>query len=399
MSKTNMSPKTLSRLGLWGIPLLSIGFIVPLILSKSLFQDNSAITAPKDYGFEQKIETAASQPQPNLSLEDNGAGLAPQSAGLKSPTVYQRKKPTVDKQELAQLLEEEQGGEFSNPPQSQAPSPLPQKSVAQSVNNQVQQAQTPESPVYNPPVTPVNYKPPAIEIKVMLANGASSLTVSTSNTGAIADSQGKILKNISANEGLTVTANGNSLNIGGEQLPSVVWLTPNIDGLVYIGDRWYRGRLLLVSQGTGVLAVNYVDLEQYLYSVVGTEMHPTAPSEALKAQAIAARSYALVHIIRPASSWYHLGATQRWQAYKGIDKEYNTSQKAVNDTAGQILSYKGGIVESLYAATDEIVARAHGGRGMSQIGAYKLADQGYDYLQILGNYYPGVGVARIVTQQ
>jgi len=179
--------------------------------------------------------------------------------------------------------------------------------------------------------------------------------------------------------------------MGDLSLPEVIFVQPtSADGLVYVDDGWYRGKVLLVAQGDRLLVVNQVNLEAYLYSVVGSEMHSTAPMHALKAQAIAARSYALVHIIRPANAWFHLGNSQRWQVYKGIRSEY--------PTAGQILSYKGGVVESLYAATDEIVAWAHGGRGMSQTGAYKLAEKGLDYQQILGNYYPGVGLARLVLQ-
>ncbi len=62
--------------------------------------------------------------------------------------------------------------------------------------------------------------------------------------------------------------------------------------------------------------------------------------------------------------------------------------------AGQILSYQGGVVESLYGATQAIVDRAHKGVGMSQTGAYTYATQGYDYRQILGIYYPGAEIAR-----
>jgi peptidoglycan hydrolase-like amidase len=182
-------------------------------------------------------------------------------------------------------------------------------------------------------------------------------------------------------------------------MPGVIWLNPSQNSFVYVGDRWYRGRVLLVSQGNSLLAINYVDLEHYLTSVVGSEMHATAPTEALKAQAIAARSYALVHMIRPASDWYDLGDNQRWQVYKGLNSEYNTGLQAVSDTAGQVLSYQGGVVESLYASTDAIVASVHKGRGMSQLGAYELAKQGYDYQQILNRYYPGVGLARVILQQ
>ncbi|HEY9847247.1 MAG TPA: SpoIID/LytB domain-containing protein, partial [Candidatus Caenarcaniphilales bacterium] len=130
-------------------------------------------------------------------------------------------------------------------------------------------------------------------------------------------------------------------------------------------------------------------LESYLYSVVGGEMPAYWPLEALKAQAIAARSYALVHLLRPAHALYDLGATTRWQQYEGIQAEANTTQAAVNQTRGLLLSDQGGVVESMYAASEAIVTEVFGGRGMSQTGAHKLAMQGYDYLHILGAYYPG----------
>ncbi len=78
-----------------------------------------------------------------------------------------------------------------------------------------------------------------------------------------------------------------------------------------------------------------------------------------------------------------------------METETGSTRAAVRATSGQILSYKGSIVDSLYAASDDLVITAHGGRGMSQQGAFALASQGYDYLHILGTYYPGTGLARL----
>ena len=138
-----------------------------------------------------------------------------------------------------------------------------------------------------------------------------------------------------------------------------------------------------------------MDLEEYLLSVVGSEMSAAAPMEALKAQAVAARSYALVHTFRNANQWFDVTSGERHQAYKGISTEYNTTHQAVSETTGEILSYEGGVVESLYAATQAIVDKAHKGAGMSQTGAYTYAGQGYNYRQILGVYYPGAGIAKL----
>jgi peptidoglycan hydrolase-like amidase len=239
---------------------------------------------------------------------------------------------------------------------------------------------------------------PVIEVSVAIETEVTSLTVGASTKAVITDEKGRILQNINANQGLVAKVDGNGIQLDHWQLPAVTWIQPQQGGAVYIGDKWFRGKLLLVAEGGKLLAINHVDLEHYLYSVVGSEMHPTANMDALKAQAVAARSYALVHIIRPASRWYNLGDNQRWQVYKGVGTEYNTTQQAVNETNNKILSLQGGVVESLYASTDEIVNRVHGGSGMSQTGAYKLAEAGYNYQQILSYYYPGVNLATLVRK-
>jgi peptidoglycan hydrolase-like amidase len=233
---------------------------------------------------------------------------------------------------------------------------------------------------------------------VAIATGQKSLVVGTSTGGELRDGRGKVLGKLPANEAANVVPNGAGMRVGKWETPAGVWVKPSQGGFVFVGDRWYRGDLLLVSQGNTLLAVNYVDLESYIASVVGCEVSPSWPMDALKAQAIAARSYALVHYLRPANSLYDLGNTQRWQVYRGVNSEWNTTRHAAEETKGVFLSYKGGVVESMYAANDEIVSKAHGGRGMSQNGALSMAQQGYNYQQILGKYYPGASLAWMDVQ-
>lgn len=240
-----------------------------------------------------------------------------------------------------------------------------------------------------------SYAAPAIEIRVAIAQDANNLEIASSTKASILDLKGHLIEHLPASQAFAAQASNSTIFFKDWQTPSSIWIVPTRGGAVFVGDRWYRGKLLLVAQADKLLAINYVNLEQYLASVVGSEMSAAAPLEALKAQAIAARSYALVHIYRPASAWYNLGNNERWQAYKGIASEYNTTHQAVNATSGQILSYQGGIVESLYAATDEIVSKAHKGTGMSQTGAYSYASAGYSYQQILAVYYPGTQIARL----
>jgi Stage II sporulation protein len=350
------------------IPLVSLATFTPIFLT---------------YLAKQKPETPLSP----AIVEDYNYLSSPQVLKSPSPQVLKSPSPQVLKSPSPQVLKSPSPQVLKSPSPQVLKSPSPQSSPS-------------SKPVVRQPLAvPANYNPPALEIRVAIKRDLQSILIGVNGQAVITDRQGRGLHTITTNEGLPVIPRANGLKMGNLSLPEVIFVQPTTpDGLVYVDDRWYRGKILIVSQGDRLLVVNHVNLEAYLYSVVGSEMHSTAPIQALKAQAIAARSYALVHMIRPANAWFHLGNTQRWQVYKGIQSEYQSTHQAVNATAGQILSYKGGVVESLYAATDEIVAWAHGGRGMSQTGAYKLAEKGLDYQQILSNYYPGVGLARLILQ-
>ena len=166
---------------------------------------------------------------------------------------------------------------------------------------------------------------------------------------------------------------------------------------IAVNNALYHGSIELVRHGGDWLAINQVPIETYVASVVGAEMPSHWNKEALKAQAVAARSYALVHMVRPASAHYHLGDSTRWQVYAGVGSTSSTTRQATQATEGEVLQFRGGLVESLYAASAEISAEAHGhlGASMSQAGAQSLAEQGKNYVQILNRYYNGAGLARI----
>jgi stage II sporulation protein D len=239
----------------------------------------------------------------------------------------------------------------------------------------------------------------SVEMHVALASGASNLTLGVSGGGKVFDQSGQVVQPLVAAQSYGIQADGQGMTIGGKSAPNIAWVVPDPNSILYLGDRGYRGTLLLVADRGKLWAVNYVNLRVYLYSVVGAEVSPSWPTAALKAQAIAARSYALTYYFKPANKLYHLGSDEYYQVYKGIESEADTTRTAVEQTAGSFVSYRGGIVESLYAASDDIVAEAFQGHGMSQLGALKLAEQGYTYEQILKNYYPKTGVGRIEVDQ
>ena len=168
-------------------------------------------------------------------------------------------------------------------------------------------------------------------------------------------------------------------------------------GRVQINQQHYLGDVSLLKGQREWLPVVSLDLETYVASVVGAEMPSQWHQEALKAQAVAARSYALAHLARPATTTYHLGDTTRWQVFSGETSTTQASRSAAWETRGLILSYDGGIVESLYASNAHVSAEAHGhlGASMSQTGAQQLAKEGHPFNAILGQYYAGASLARL----
>jgi stage II sporulation protein D len=245
------------------------------------------------------------------------------------------------------------------------------------------------------PPAPAPANSSQLDMLVEIAKGANELGISTSTPGAILDDSGRPLRAIQKMQAIYAESGDRGINLNSWQAPASFWVEATQGGYVFIGERWYRGRVRIILQNDGLLAVNQVGLEDYLVSVVGSEMYSHWPLEALKAQAVAARSYALARYVQPPSDYYHIGSDEAYQVYKGLETETGSTRAAVQATASQILSYKGGIVDSTYAASDDLVITAHGGRGMSQQGAFKLASKGYDYLHILGTYYPGAGLARL----
>ncbi|TGK13132.1 SpoIID/LytB domain-containing protein [Leptospira fletcheri] len=111
-------------------------------------------------------------------------------------------------------------------------------------------------------------------------------------------------------------------------------------GLEYKGKR-YRGEILLQPDRSGsVLILNQVPLEEYLYAVVPSEVPATWPTEALKAQAICSRTYAVREMLNKKDSPYDVEATVSSQAYAGLDKENPKTTKAVRETEGVLAVYE-----------------------------------------------------------
>lgn len=120
--------------------------------------------------------------------------------------------------------------------------------------------------------------------------------------------------------------------------------------LVERSGRKYRGDFEISRYNGQLAVVNEVQLEQYLYSVVAAEMSSSWPQEALKAQAVAARSYALYNASLNKFKVAGLVDTTLSQVYNGAASEVDSIIQAVDSTAGEVLMSDGRVVEGIFSS-------------------------------------------------
>lgn len=152
---------------------------------------------------------------------------------------------------------------------------------------------------------------------------------------------------------LDLAHRGKSYRVAGRSFVLAAPAAPADSWVRWEGKR-YRGRLVVFLNDRGRLnVVNELPVEQYLRGVVPRELGPGAypELEALKAQAIAARSYTLRNLGEFADEGYDLCGTPRCQVYGGMDDEHPLSDRAVAETAGEVLIYDGQPIDALYSAT------------------------------------------------
>ena len=143
-----------------------------------------------------------------------------------------------------------------------------------------------------------------------------------------------------------VLVNGKDVGVAEDSFTLVA--AQNDRTAIGLGNRQYRGQIKITPETAGLSVVNSLPLEQYLYSVVAGEMPSIWNIEALKAQAVAARTYAFRRI-DPAAE-FDLCDTPRCQVYPGFGAETKSTRSAVDKTAGLIAVYGGVPIDALYSA-------------------------------------------------
>ena len=114
---------------------------------------------------------------------------------------------------------------------------------------------------------------------------------------------------------------------------------------IWVGQKRYAGKLKILIGDNDISVVNVIGIEKYLSSVVGSEMPAKWPLEALKAQAIASRTYALK---QKGNSLYHIDSTNKNQVYSGLEARTYKTERAVKSTRSLVLTYKNKLINSLF---------------------------------------------------
>lgn len=129
---------------------------------------------------------------------------------------------------------------------------------------------------------------------------------------------------------------------------------PSPGSLLAVGGKTYRGAIEFRVDASGrIRAIDWVELESYLRGVVPSELGPSLypQLQALEAQAVAARTYAVAHLGQFEEEGFDICATPRCQAYGGAAAEHPLSDRAVAATAGEIALWEGKPIDALYTAT------------------------------------------------
>ncbi|MFB3895200.1 MAG: SpoIID/LytB domain-containing protein [bacterium] len=184
-------------------------------------------------------------------------------------------------------------------------------------------------------------------VRVLILDRVQNLELRPLIDLVIFDSENKLV-NIEPSEPIIVRAAGSGFSINNKKVNTsrlkISSATLSGDSnvpLIRIGTKKYRGELDLVRQGNDIAVINILNIEEYLCGVVPREMPYEWHREALKAQAVAARTYTYNKLatINRSARLYDLKATIADQVYGGFNDERSSCDSAIYATAGEILVY------------------------------------------------------------
>ena len=232
----------------------------------------------------------------------------------------------------------------------------------------------------NPPpaVPPAGPLPGEINVQIGLIVGAPSVALGGDAALTVTEPDGRRLLDIPRGEIWRATVAGSAITLStttGIPVNSVTQarvIPTDSTAPVRVNGRLYRGSLTLLRDRTGLTVVNQIGLEAYLLGVVSGEMgrRDASEREALRAQAIVSRTYAVRNLGRWRADGFDLQPTVADQVYGGVGAETPEGRDAVSETRGQIVTWGGQPIDAFFFSTC-------GGRTADGVEVFRGADRPY----------------------
>ena len=185
-------------------------------------------------------------------------------------------------------------------------------------------------------------------VRVLVGSGRRAATIRSSAPFRVRDGSGAVHLLPAGEIPLTREL---KLVLGGAEtpLPGPLVFRPGQGAPLELDGKGYRGDLLVSVVQGALQIVSRVGLEAYLLGVVPGEVPREWPDEALKAQAVAARSYALASLVK-GKAW-DLYSDVRSQVYYGVEREAPSTTAAVRATSGEVLTFGGKVITAFYSSS------------------------------------------------
>lgn len=189
-----------------------------------------------------------------------------------------------------------------------------------------------------------------LNIRILISGNNKQVTLNTYGDVIVSDASSRKFRLVPNATYIMKPDSDNFLYLSKEKLSSPVdFYVPDGKNFLKINGKRYRGRLTAISHKDGYInVVEEIPFEKYLMGVLAPEMGPDWPLEALRAQAVASRTYA-ARLIRKGSD-YDIGSDTAHQVYTGMEKINDKIIQAVNSTKGEVLYYNGRMITAFFHA-------------------------------------------------
>ena len=238
--------------------------------------------------------------------------------------------------------------------------------AAKTAHSEVAEAESPDSlskenfepiaPASNPEASRQNYPTWTLpakaqrDFRVGIQVGVSKAEISGSHYTIELHGKGEKLSDQSGT--IKISASGSKIAVNSEKADSVC-ITPAENAHLSVDGREYRGKILVINRSKKLTIINILPIEDYLKGVVPNEIGKldSCMFEALKVQAVAARTYAYRHYNSRSSLGFDVYATVQDQVYNGCANESALPSAAIDSTAGIVLTFENELIEAYYHST------------------------------------------------